>query len=124
MTVIFSVRDLPNLVKQVVYHGSHHLGKADQISKDITHIFEGEPLDPLKNKMACQAIVNKLNEDGRPFGACELLKGDQPGDTDVVFNISEGPQAKITGIGFEGNTFVRPTWPSWRTITSRSATWT
>ena len=64
------------------------------------------PLDPVTNKLACKAIIAKLNEDGRPFASCQLLRGDKPGDTDVVFNIGEGPVVKISSISFTGNTFV------------------
>src|SRR5262249_22078085 len=37
---------------------------------------------------------------------CELLKGDQPGDVQVVFNIDEGPVVKVRNISFVGNHFV------------------
>src|SRR5262249_27928180 len=33
-------------------------------------------------------------------------EGDKPGDTRVVFNITEGPVVKVSGISFTGNTFV------------------
>jgi outer membrane protein assembly factor BamA len=106
VVVYFLVRDLPSVIQRVVYHGARHLGSDDEISKNITHLHVGDPLHPTTNKIAAQAIVNKLNEDGRPFASCDLLRGDQPNDTEVIFNISEGPQARIGSIGFEGNAFV------------------
>jgi outer membrane protein assembly complex protein YaeT len=106
IVVYFIVRDVPSVIQRIVYNGAHHLGSDDTISKDITHLHVGDPLHPTTNKIAAQAIVAKLNEDGRPFASCDLLRGDQPGDTEVIFNISEGPQARIGSISFEGNTFV------------------
>ncbi len=64
------------------------------------------PLDPVTNKLACKAIIAKLNEDGRPFASCELLHGDKVGDTDIVFNIGEGPVVKISSVSSTGSTFV------------------
>ena len=105
MTVIFIVQDQANLVQRIVYNGAKHLGRTDDDINQITGLRMGMPLDPITNRAACLAIVKKLNEDGRPFASCELVRGDQPSDTEVVFNIGEGPKVKITGIEFEGNTF-------------------
>src|SRR5262249_3263066 len=54
-------------------------------------------------KLACQAIVRKLNEDGRPFATCDLLSGTKPGDTKVVFNITEGSKMNLRAVKFAGN---------------------
>ncbi len=105
MTIIFTVQDQANLVKRIVYNGAKHLGRTDDDINVITGLRVGMPLDPVTNKAACQAIIKKLNEDGRPFASCELVRGDQPSDTEVVFNIGEGDKVKITAIEFEGNTF-------------------
>src|SRR5438270_281212 len=43
---------------------------------------------------------------GRPFATCDLLAGGEEGDTRVVFNITEGPKAKVGKVEFVGNTFV------------------
>ena len=106
ITVIFTVQDQANLVKRIVYNGAEHIGRTDDDINQITGLRVGMPLDPVTNKAACQKIVNKLNEDGRPFAGCQLLKGDQLSDDEVVFDVAEGEQAKITAIEFEGNTFV------------------
>ncbi len=105
ITVIFTVQDQANLVQKIVYNGAKHLGRTDDDLNQITGLHVGMPLDPVLNKLACLTIVNKLNEDGRPFATCELLRGDQPGDTEVVFEIGEGSVEKISSIEFEGNTF-------------------
>ena len=90
ITVIFTVQDQANLVQRIVYNGAKHLGRTDDDLNQITGLRIGMPLDPITNRAACQPIVDKLNEDGRPFASCELLRGDQPGDTEVIFNIGEG----------------------------------
>ena len=41
-------------------------------------------------KHESQAIVRKLNEDGRAYASCDLIKGALPGDTEIIFNINEG----------------------------------
>ena len=105
ITVIFTVQDQANLVQKIVYNGAKHLGRTDDDLNTLTGLHVGMPLDPVTNKLACQRIVDKLNEDGRPFARCELLRGDRPTDTDVVFDVGEGPVVKISAIQFEGNTF-------------------
>ncbi len=102
--VIFRIQDYPNTVKKIVFMNARHL-KDDEL-KQITGIREGTPLNPTANRLACRAIENRYNEEGRPFAKCELLKGDKPGDTEVVFNITEGPKVKVKDIQFRGNTFV------------------
>ncbi len=102
--VYFLIRDYPQTVEKVTYQGAKHLSEDDL--KGITEIREGQPLNPLQNRYACRRIVARLNEDGRPFASCQLLKGGEPGDTEVVFQITEGPQVTIRDIRFEGNTFV------------------
>src|SRR5947209_7915246 len=64
------------------------------------------PLNPNANKNACYAIVRKLNDDGRPFASCDLISGSNPNDTEVIFNICEGPKVTIRDIEFTGNAFV------------------
>jgi outer membrane protein assembly complex protein YaeT len=64
------------------------------------------PLNPDLNRKACLAIIQRYNEDGRPFAHCELVKGGDPGDHEVIFQITEGNKVTIRGIEFTGNTFV------------------
>src|SRR5262249_49145705 len=61
---------------------------------------------PLANKTACRLIVARYNEMGRPFASCVLLKGGDPADKEVVFQITEGPEVVVRAVRFEGNTFV------------------
>jgi outer membrane protein insertion porin family len=105
--VTFHFRDYPSFVQRVVYQGAKHL-KDDELDQ-LTHIRRGMPCSPTQNKLGCQAIVARLNEDGRPFAQCELLSGDKQGDTEVVFNITEGPKVAVAAIEFVGNSFVSAT---------------
>ncbi len=102
--VYFLIRDYPNLVEEVEFRGAKHL--KDEKLIELTGIRKGMPLNPVANKLACQTIVRKFQEDGRPYAACDLLSGDKAGDTKVIFNITEGPIVRIRGIQFVGNSFV------------------
>jgi outer membrane protein assembly complex protein YaeT len=102
--VIVYVHDYPSLVQKVTYQGNHNLSK-DELEQ-LTNIRQGMPLNPLANKYACNRIIQRYNEDGRPFASCTLIKGGQEGDTEVIFNITEGPKVKVRAIDFTGNTFV------------------
>jgi outer membrane protein assembly complex protein YaeT len=102
--VLVYVRDLPTSVDKVSYVGNRHLS-ADELDA-VANIRKGTPLNPTANKVACQRIVAKYNEDGRPFASCTLLKGADPGDSEVVFSITEGPKVRVRDISFTGNKFV------------------
>lgn len=101
VTVYFLIRDYPTLVEAVEFQGAKHL-KQDELEK-LTGIRKGTPLNPEANKLACQAIVRKLNEDGRPFATCDLISGTKPGDTKVIFNITEGSKMNLWAVRFAGN---------------------
>ena len=105
VTVYFLILDYPNLVKRVVYLGAKHPSNEDLDGLSPT-VRVNTPLNPTANKLACLAIVKKYNDEGRPFAECHLLKGDKPGDTEVIFQITEGPKVGIKSIGFAGNSFV------------------
>ncbi len=71
------------VIESVVYQGAKHI-KDEELS----------------------ALVAWLREEGRRFATCDLLSGGEAGDTRVVFNITEGPKVKVTGVEFVGNKFV------------------
>jgi outer membrane protein assembly complex protein YaeT len=102
--VYFIVTEYPSTIQEIVYQGAKHL-KPDDLDT-ITGLRKGSPLNPIANKMAVQSIIRRYHEDGRLFASVELVEGDKPGDTRVVFNITEGPVVRISSIGFEGNSFV------------------
>jgi outer membrane protein insertion porin family len=117
--VYFLVRELPHLVDKVVFLGAKHMKDDDLHS--TSGIYTGRPLNPNLNKIACQKIVQKYNEQGRPFASCVLVKGGQLGDTEVVFQITEGPKVAVKAIEFVGNHFV--TGPRLATQVKSSTQW-
>src|SRR5262249_34569549 len=42
-------------------------------------------------------------QEGRPFATCSLIKGGEPGDNEVIFQITEGPKVRVGDIRFVGN---------------------
>src|SRR5205823_4269460 len=98
------VAEYPSTIQEIVYNGAGHL-KADEL-ETITGLRKGAPLNPIANQMARNAILRRYAEMGRMFASVELVEGDKPGDSRVVFNITEGPVVRIRSIGFAGNTFV------------------
>jgi outer membrane protein assembly complex protein YaeT len=104
VTVYFIIVDYPSVVEEVVYNGAKHVKKEDL--ETATGIRTGAPLNPLANKLACQAIERLYQEKGRPFSTCALQEGSQSGDKRVIFNICEGPEVYVRDIEFDGNTFV------------------
>ncbi|HTU22646.1 MAG TPA: outer membrane protein assembly factor BamA, partial [Gemmataceae bacterium] len=63
-------------------------------------------LQPNLNQQGCQRILDKYMEMGRTLSDCRLIKGGDAADTEVVYQITEGPKIKVRGIQFVGNTFV------------------
>lgn len=104
VVVYFLIRDYPSVVQNVVYQGAKHL--SDEELSSLTGVAKGKPLSPITNKLGCQAIVRKYQDAGRMWASCDLLKGADPGDKEVIFNITEGPIVKVRAINFEGMKFV------------------
>jgi outer membrane protein insertion porin family len=102
--VYFQVSEFATTIQDVIYKGAKHL-KPDEL-ETLTGLRKGAPLNPIANRMAITAIQRRYEEMGRLFAGIELVEGDKPGDTRVVFAITEGPVVHISSIGFVGNTFV------------------
>ncbi|HEY7427363.1 MAG TPA: POTRA domain-containing protein [Gemmataceae bacterium] len=96
--------DLPGKVQKVTFLGAKHI-KEEELRKE-TGIRPGTPLNPKLSEEGCQKILDKYKEQGRSFASCILVKGGQLGDTEVVYQITEGPKVKVRDIQFTGNTFV------------------
>ncbi len=101
VTVYFLVIEYTTIVEEVIYQGAKHLSK-DELER-LTGIRKGMPLSPSANKVACKHIEDKLIEEGRPFASCSLLSGSMPGDTKVIFNITEGAKLHLRSVSFCGN---------------------
>jgi outer membrane protein insertion porin family len=104
VNVIYRFVEYPSVIQDIVYEGAKHLNH-DELNT-ITGLRKGSPMNPIANQMACQSIVRRYNEQGRPFASCQLVEGGKAGDSRVVFNITEGPIVKVSDIAFTGNTFV------------------
>jgi outer membrane protein assembly complex protein YaeT len=102
--IVFEVVEYPNVVQEIRYEGAKHL-KDDELNT-ITGLKRGVPLNPIANKLAVNAILRKLHEQGRLYASVELVEGGNPGDTRVVFRITEGRIVKVGRVSFEGNSFV------------------
>jgi outer membrane protein insertion porin family len=102
--VFFTVRETPNTVQKVTFLGAKHIKDKDLI--DLIKVRPGMPLNPPTNLQGCQTILDKYAEEGRFFAACKLIKGGSLADTEVVYQITEGPKVKVRDIRFIGNTFV------------------
>jgi outer membrane protein assembly complex protein YaeT len=99
--VYFVVDEYPNLVREIVYKYAHHM-KPEEL-EGVTGLKRGLPLNPAQNRKACQDIVENYKKDGRYFASCFLEEGGDPGDSRVVFNITEGPVVRIGQVSFTGN---------------------
>src|SRR5262249_52495679 len=102
--VIFTIRDYPSVIETIEYRGRYAI-KLDDLEQ-ATNLRKRSPLTPLANKVACRRIVAKYNEEGYPFASCELLKGGDANDSEVIFNITEGRKVRIKSLAFTGNTFA------------------
>src|SRR5579883_2425222 len=102
--IYFSVREMPNMVQKVTFLGAKHI-KPDEL-QNITGVRPGMPLNPNLNRHGCQRIIDKYAEMGRSFSDCQLIKGGDLADTEVIYQITEGFKVKVRGIEFIGNTFV------------------
>jgi outer membrane protein assembly complex protein YaeT len=102
--IFFLLRDLPNTVSKVTFRGAKHI-KEEEL-RNLTGIRPGQPLNPNLCRGGCRKIEDKYEELGRPFAHCQLIKGGELGDTEVIYDITEGPKVKVRSIQFVGNTFV------------------
>jgi outer membrane protein assembly complex protein YaeT len=104
VSVVLEVQEYPNVVQEIKYEGAKHL-KDDELNS-VTGLKRGVPLNPIANKQAVNAILRKLQEQGRLYASVELVEGGNPGDSRVVFRITEGRIVKVGRVSFEGNSFV------------------
>jgi outer membrane protein insertion porin family len=100
--VTYIVEEYPSVIQDIQYKHAHH-AKQEEL-EGLTNLKRGLPLSPSTNRQACQLIVDFYkHEQGRYFASCVLEEGGNPGDTRVVFNITEGPVVRIRYISFTGN---------------------
>lgn len=104
VVVYFDVQEFPNVIQEIRYEGAKHL-KDDELDS-ITGLRRGVPLNPIANQLGRQAILRKLQEQGRMWSSVDLVEGDKPGDKRIVYRITEGRIVKVAGVEFTGNKFV------------------
>jgi len=99
VTILVYVTELTNTVQDLQFRGAQH-GVSEL--KTLSGIRKGEPMNPLANELGRQAIQRKYQEDGRYYATVELVEGNKPTDTRVIYQIVEGPVVKVEGIDFRG----------------------
>lgn len=99
--VFVSLTELTSTIQEVQYQGAQHISPSEL--QNLTGVRKGEPMNPLANEIGRQAIHRKYQDDGRYFSTVELLEGDKPEHTRVVYRIVEGPVVKVEGVDFRGN---------------------
>ena len=104
LIVNFFLFEYPSVVREVKYVGRKHF--KDKELDEAGGIRKGQPMSPRANQEACQKIMALYHEKGRMLARVVLLEGNKADDTRVIFNITEGPKAKIKAIHFVGNDFV------------------
>ena len=100
VTVIFTIEENPNVVRDIIFRHGNHV--SDKELESMARVRRGAPLDPIKNRLACFEIEDYYRKQGRLFAHVVLEEGEKPGDTRVVFNITEGPIVRIRSIDFTG----------------------
>lgn len=99
--IVIRVHDYPTVLTRVTYQGNVHVSTDDLT--ELTGLRVNMPCNPIANKIACRNIVKRYHDDGRPYASCDLIKGGEVGDTEVIFGITEGPKVRIKDITFVGN---------------------
>jgi len=101
ITVFVGVTELTSTVQEIIYDGAQHISKSDL--NNLTMLRKGDPMNPSANDIARKALLGKYQDDGRYFASVELVEGNKPTDTRVVFRIVEGPVVKVGAVEFVGN---------------------
>jgi outer membrane protein assembly factor BamA len=104
VVVNFICLEYPALIREVIFKNAHHL-KPEEL-ESLTGLRKGAPLNPAACKQACLAIQDRYREDGRLLASVNLEEGGNPGDTRVVFNVTEGKVIRVHSIDVTGGTFV------------------
>ncbi|MBX9581056.1 MAG: outer membrane protein assembly factor BamA, partial [Gemmataceae bacterium] len=101
VTVFLYLTELTSTVQEIHYLGAEHLSQ-DKL-RNLTGLRRGEPMNPLANELGRQAILREYLDDGRAYATVELVEGNSPADTRVVYRVVEGPKVKVRGVEFRGN---------------------
>lgn len=99
VSVFVQVIELPSTIQQITYRGANHFSR-DDLDK-MTGLKRGSPMSPAFNQAARQSLIRAYHEKGRYWTSVHLTKGGDLRDTEVVFDISEGPVVKVGGVEFK-----------------------
>jgi len=102
--VFVHVQELKSVVHKISFLGNKHYGESELFEAlTLSQVRQGAAMNPANNRYAAAQLTRKLQEDGRYYAQVSLLKGDQPADEEVVFNIVEGPVVRVGRVDFHGN---------------------
>ena len=87
------LREMPNMVQKVTFVAQSTSNKKSCRTSRASS--RARPLNPNLNRGGCQKILAKYEEMGRSFSDCQLTKGGDLADTEVVYQITEGPKVKV-----------------------------
>jgi outer membrane protein assembly complex protein YaeT len=99
--VLLQLTELTGTIQEIVYEGAQHLSKSDL--QACTGLRKGDAMSPQINDLGRKNILAKYKDDGRYYASVELVEGNKPTDTRVVYNIVEGSVVKVAAVEFTGN---------------------
>ena len=94
------VREKPT-VQKVVFHGNERID--DRQLKKHCGLDIGDPTGPSAVKAARNRILEYYQDQGFNNADVQVFSGNNPGDREIVFKISEGPVERMEDIRFVGN---------------------
>ena len=103
LVITFRVAELPAL-RSVEFRGLSKL-KLKEV-EESTGLKAGEPANFVDARLATNHIEQMYKDKGYEWAEVKLLEGGNPGDTQVVFQIFEGPKCKLRSLKFVGNTWA------------------
>lgn len=103
LVLVYKVKERP-IVEKVEFRGYKKI-KIKRLQA-TTGLKVGSPFDIAANQESVNRIKQLYVERGYRFAEVKLLKGGDPNDREVIFEIKEGPKVVVSGIKFRGNKFV------------------
>lgn len=105
LVLVYTVHEKP-IVQRVEFRGNKKI-KLKHL-KAWTGLKAGSPFDARANHEAVNRIEREYKDKGYYFAKVSLIKGGNPGDREVIFQIVEGPKVQVKERTFEGNIFWSP----------------
>lgn len=99
----FMVEERP-VITSVVIKGRTKISLKD--IEEATSLKKGNRADAARIRLAPGHIQRLYAEKGYEDAEVQLVKGGNPGETDVIISIFEGEKHKVGGVTFEGNAFA------------------